>query len=912
MSTFPLIESILLEIHQSVGCKGYPTTKKNKFATGQASIDNHNAMGQEIMWDILSALGLRPDDPRAAARVTDILDFQIEFANAYKTLELQSWTFAASERQIVWMLLGHFYVSEIARYVGVLSVDQTLDIGMPGGQFWYLPEIHEAGGESELYLPVTQVIDWLLDLLGMTVEQFADQHDEATGSEQDKFRRSLYNWRTGTTIQVKKIDEYFSDNKSLIFKGVFTPDADISLEKQFKGALEFVAQKKLTAESLRREIPITQDGRLERILEGRADDREQATFVDYLVARYSAPSMHTIRQRLMVARAVQDGYARLLKYLCPGVDLRCVDPHQNKLLQLFAIYKVVYNISISASVGARGQGLKAEEVCFDGLLPKHDKYGLFLSIVPSLRKDAIPMLAKRLTRQFYDMKTGDELEDHFGLDEQTSASIMQRHEERTAAFAAENGAEQKLLTRINNFPHWRVLQSEGRIWVLYQLAKNKALKPKAKNIVVERLYELAIAPADKLQAIVLELDGHLNGADKRKETRGQVELLLKKAEAIEGNELWIAPLLKYKAKHLLFCNDFDAAGTTFRQALDASSKRNYGTLAGEIARDCLAIAVANQKLIHNNHEKYYRLMLAGRMMSGSLEDLPGFEETARDLSNYFWNDLYKPYSGVPVEKRRAKGPIEDLFKELVPLLLQWDQSGVDHLIKTNRKLFNSALPDVDGNSVLMLLTKMFNDILDNINSMTQPMPLDQQHAIDQLEKLVSNGQRFLEILLSGDAKQLDLVDFKRQSPLMLMAERGSTKFVGIMLRAGANPDLQDYRGMTALHGAIKSRVDDCVDVLLHHRCNLNLCTRDDRSPLHTACLFGSMHSVKRLSESAPELIWKKHLQERTPLEEVEFWIENPDAWQKQESDLAKTGVICATVEELKHIAKLLEQVPAPR
>ena len=45
---------------------------------------------------------------------------------------------------------------------------------------------------------------------------------------------------------------------------------------------------------------------------------------------------------------VQDGYIRLLKTLCPGTDPPCADPQQNKLLQLFALYKLVYNLTIDA------------------------------------------------------------------------------------------------------------------------------------------------------------------------------------------------------------------------------------------------------------------------------------------------------------------------------------------------------------------------------------------------------------------------------------------------------------------------------------------------------------------------------------------------------------------------------------
>jgi len=42
---------------------------------------------------------------------------------------------------------------------------------------------------------VAQVVDWLLDLLGMPLEKFADQYSDSTYGEKEGLGRSLYNWR---------------------------------------------------------------------------------------------------------------------------------------------------------------------------------------------------------------------------------------------------------------------------------------------------------------------------------------------------------------------------------------------------------------------------------------------------------------------------------------------------------------------------------------------------------------------------------------------------------------------------------------------------------------------------------------------------------------------------------------------
>ena len=628
MSALPLPEAILLEIHQSLGGQGYPTTKKSKFATGQTSLETHKAMGEEILQAIFDAMDMDPQ-----ARV-DALRNLMEFANAYKFLELNTWTFGADQRQILWELLSHFYVPGLARRVGFWSLAQVLDKGMPGGRFWYLPEPCEVAGKPSLYLPVAQVVDWLLDLLGMPLEEFADERSESTDGGHDGLRRSLYNWRNATPIRPDTIEKYFSDRSVLVFEGAFSPDSSGTPAQQFAGALEFVKRKELTADKLRLEIPITQPGCLEAILDGSVDEDVQAEFVRCLEERYAAPSLRTIRQRLLIARAVQDGYIRLLKTLCPGVDRQCADPYQNKLLQLFALYKLVYNLTIDAWRQCGDQGEAAENTWFEQHLPEWDKHGLFLSILPSRRETANQALAHMLSRRFYEMQAGAELDDCIALDAQSASSIIQRNVERVAEFADEISSELRLVERMKTSSPWRALQGEHRYWVVTQVAQNSDLGPLAKQAATQRLRDLADTPAQIVQAILLELDCYLNGERQHrpKDTRAKVQALLDEAEANEGYELWEAAILQYKAKHLLACNDFERAGKLFRAALEAGLVRNYGSLRGEVARDCLALEVANQKLIANNHETYYRAMLAGGMME-ECDEIPSLEETARWASN---------------------------------------------------------------------------------------------------------------------------------------------------------------------------------------------------------------------------------------------------------------------------------------
>jgi hypothetical protein len=912
MSTLPLTEAILLEIHQSLvgqSCqtsekRKIATVQKRKFATAQGSIASHKDMGIEILNQIFKELNM---DPQAQWDATENI---MEFANAYKTVELNTWTFAADDRQIVWMLLGYFYVPGLARRVAFWNLDQAMDKGMPGGRFWYLPELREADGKSSLYLPVAQVVDWLLDLLGMPVEKFVDERCVSTGDEHDGLRRSLYNWRKSTTIQIETIQRYFGDGVKLDFKGAFVPGNERCPAELFSDALDFVKRKDLKADSLRLEIPITQPGCLEAILNGQVAEDVQMTFVKCLADRYAVPTPHTIRQRLLLARAVQDGYVRMLKFLCPGVGRQCFDPQQNKLLQLFAIYKLIYNLTIQAYSNCHEQGEEAENVWFEEHLPAWNKFGLMISILPSMRDTANLELAEFLSHYFIEIEPGAELEDHIGHDGQSTLCIIRRNIDRTAAFLDEKCTASNLVGRMKRSSPWRALQGEHSYRVIIQVAQHGDLSPRLKAAVINRLRELAVSPAKLIPAIRFELNSYLNGErkDRPKDTRNKVEALLDEAEANEAYGLWRGAFLQYKAKHLLACNDFVGAGKLFRQALEATFERNYGPLRGEVARDCFAVELANQRLIVNNHEKYYREMLAGGVIEVG-EELPSIEEVARDVSCYFWDTLYKPYPGVPIEKPRSFEAGKKMISELVELFSVYNQSAVQEWIKSNQKLLNSPLPDVEGNSVLMQMFKARTFFLKRIPYLRQMVPFELQNEMHQYERMLGHWRQFIGQLAEESPKQLNFRDLKGQTPLMLAAEDGDAELVKTMLKAGADPDIQDWQGMTALHSAVKSLDNSCVDALLDHPCRLDNQTCDGRSPLHTACWIANVHAVKRLLQMAPELAWQREEQGMTPLELVECLVDNPEVLRELAAQREESGRRCASKQELEGIVELLEQAP---
>lgn len=876
------------------------------FATGQKSLAGHKEMGTKILLDVFQALDL---DPQAQM---DALGNFVNFSNGYKFLELNTWTFAATQRQVLWTLLGHVYVPVLARQLGFWSLGQALDRGMPGGRFWYLPEPQEVNEESDLYMPVAQVVDWLLDLLGTSTEAFADQQSAQTDGVHEALRRSLYSWRDGTQMSAQSIEKYFADKVLLDFKGVFKLEDGNLPSEMFASALEFVRRKGITAEQLRIEIPMTQEGLLEDVYAGNVNEDVQAVFVECLAERYAAPSMHTIRQRLLLARAVQDGYTRLLKMICPGVAQDCADAEENKLLQLFAIYKLVYNLTVNAWRNCGGQGEAAENAWFEEHLPEWDKSGVFLSILPSRREFANQELAHRMTRQFFDMQPSAELENYAGLNARTALPVIKRDVERANQFGNEILAELHLVERIKAGSPWRSLQAESRYWVVSQVAQNLSLAPLARQAAIQRMRELASTPSQTVQAIALELDAHLNVERKAflKGTEDKVQALLEEAEASAGYDLWKAAILQYKAKHLLSCNDFDGAFRLFQEALDAGMERGFGPLLGEVGQECFAMAVATQKgvsrkLILTNYEKYYRAMLAGGVMA-DCKEIPSIEEAARRTYKYFWDTLYKPYPGYPAQRQRSSETFEKLFRDLLPLFKSGDQAGLKTWIKSNRQLLKSSLPDVEGNSVLMSLMKLHSGLVRVFPMLQREIPVELRDEGELFGGMLEQWKAFLALMITESPKQLNIADLKGQTPLMLMAEDGDTVMVKTLLQAGADPDLQDWKGMTALHSACKSRVKDCVEALLSHPCRLDVVTHEKRSPLHTAAWSGHLHAVRSLAQLAPQLIRERDSHGDTPLELAEDLLAHPDKLKMLQARRAQDVKGCASVGELEEIVEALE------
>lgn len=879
MARIPSFEDLLLEVQQSLGVE-HPrlstTPQKNRFADLAIPLDRHIETSRELLDRIFDVLGV----DELARR--DLSFNLVNLAGFNKALELRTWTGRASQQQVLWHLLAYSYIPSLARLAANWSFPgngqaQPLDAGMPGGQFWFLP--HWNRDANTLELPVPQVIDWLLDLLGCSIDQtgglIGPQH---RGGETaiPSIVRTLHNWRARTLPRIAKITEHLPDDASLPFHGVFEPDWQQPSIDLVQNALTFVQRKGLDVGKLQHEIPMAPE-ELEKVFAGTASEDEGLEFTHLLGLRYQKPDMATIRLRLRVARMVQDGYERLLKYLCPGVDKTCVDPCQNKLLQLIVLFEAVYNLTVAAH--KNGETEAEENAWFEANLPAWDKEDLLLSIVPSRFATAYQELAHRLSRKFQQLsETNTELEDLVAIEPEKAGHII---ESRCDAIEQEHDELVRLARlreRIRGASPWRALQSEDNFWVVSQIAGDDAQQLKVREMATERMRELTQTPAETVATLCNEVGRLLNCNPKYRpaDAQAKVQVLLSEAEFHPGFESWKAVVLSLRAKHRLAQNDVTGARDDFKAVMDFCTENNCGGLRGEAGMNAWAIELELCKLNRQNQENYYRNMLGYMEFP---QGTPSFEDAAARCEEYFWGTLYQPYAEIaPL----GHGDLSAVLKETFGLIEKGDWNGLRAWLKRRAKDFRKkTLHSARCDSVLLQWMKFQGWFGQMITTAVLSERQDFANGIGKISAHRENRREAMRILLEEWPEQANLADFKGQTSLMLAADGGDVELVRLLLETGADVDAQDYLGRTGLHSAATGRSAKCAELILDRAPQVasGITYDEGNTALHTAVRMGAVDCVKLMADEFPSLVSQTNFSQKTPRDLTQEILEDVSKWQ---------------------------------
>lgn len=129
-----------------------------------------------------------------------------------------------------------------------LEVHSSVEKGMPGGQFWYLPEVAVAEDKKSYIVtewPINKVLAWWEDLLG---EKFYSNPKllYPTESEEGEAKRQVHFWRFDKrTPDQETILRWCKQNWNGKYKGIFTDDATMPLHERWNRCRAFLLNKGL-------------------------------------------------------------------------------------------------------------------------------------------------------------------------------------------------------------------------------------------------------------------------------------------------------------------------------------------------------------------------------------------------------------------------------------------------------------------------------------------------------------------------------------------------------------------------------------------------------------------------------------------------------------------------------------------
>jgi hypothetical protein len=352
LASIPSNESILAFVRDVL--QAGPADKKRKeFEQLRRRSDIQIETTGDYIQEILSALRL--DEP-AESRARQLF---FNWSKVNNFLERSIWVSHASSKHVIWLLSTHVYAPGLGRQLAFWDLARRTDPGMPGGRFWYLPAKFSET-DQKLTMPITQVINWLLDLLACSVDELAVSLGSSrtiAGRGNDmvadarSIRKTLHSWYAGTqTPGINKILEFFNEKLLLQFHGVFHWNPTESLDENFDRARAFLRRKGLTAHDLSVETPIPK-AMAGKILDNLTlSSEEKYDFCYQLCQRYQAPSPQIIRKRLLYARAFQATYFQLASALCiPKSMQNSASPSENPAMQVIKIFEIAYNLTIDSS-----------------------------------------------------------------------------------------------------------------------------------------------------------------------------------------------------------------------------------------------------------------------------------------------------------------------------------------------------------------------------------------------------------------------------------------------------------------------------------------------------------------------------------------------------------------------------------
>lgn len=643
-NALPSIEQYLLLALDCFGVSKFTSHQKKKFATTSTEFKKYTGQLHAVIDDLITELLGSSHDQSSVNLKTDIIGFLLYQFNLKKRV----WTGEADSKYVLWQLLTHSYIPGLARAAAIWQLEEGPEEGMPGGRFWFLPQVNTT--KQELTLPMEHVILWLQELLGQKFENL-----DSSSRDTESVIREIYNWKKGTIPHIRNLERFVDDifNSKEAFKGTFNFDRSQPLNSEFEKALNLVKSKGYSATEFIHEIPITTSSTLmEDIFAGSVSKKIKKKFVIQVSKRFSMPSKELVARRLKQARACQYIYVELLKFFFPDVKPLNSNPVENKLVQCINLFTYVYNLSVGSARKAKGD-LQKEAKTFESSISHVYKYTLLSGLSSIHGNKSYEHLAEYLTVMFLHSKS-NELNDFFLLSEQ-GKPIIQEHASKLKLYEE--------IISSNNAIDQKVSQGEELDFNKIQMGFGEICKLlselNAPEKYVVQLEQEINTDKDALYLDFLKLD-HIFKKESYSETDSHLAEQIYQRLKTRELPIDISPhVLVLMGRHELNKGNNESAIKHFKRAFEQAELSNYGDYRGYIGKALLATLLETEKFNLNNHEKYLKAMLATGWLE--LTDELGvlscliFKEAllwnanANDkyiiegMKSFFNDSLYKPY-----------------------------------------------------------------------------------------------------------------------------------------------------------------------------------------------------------------------------------------------------------------------------
>ncbi len=603
-----------------------------------------------------------------------------------------------------------------------------------------------------------------------------------------------------------------------------------------------------------------------------------------------------------MARLIQAAFQKAHTYFSPNSDITSSDLHENKAWQLIYIGKYIFDLTLFSYQKFTNEH-RANQ-WFDEQLGDYGK-AVFASVLTSNDDDEVMAWVKSqfndlpdnlanttdnvqsLTRYLMTLNGDEPLLDFFHIEPQTNQfiqqqriSIYQQYKRDGKAYLAFSLALNPMIAKaLGTFKKpEQVITNYNSLTVIKGLLDSNLFlhHKRISRLLIERAEQLSQTPDDELFTIKARLHRYLYTDQRRndKQAEQRVKQLLEKAVQHPCAQFSQAQILNYQARDALSRNDFKAAKQFYRQALEVSKTGCYGDWRGRVGLDLLALETFDRKLVPNNHETYYRDMLAGGVFDCFIKvDLPdSLEDTVDELllQDNHWETMYQPYYGFENQSIKVDKDNDTIIQTFFKLTFDEpfnEQKAIDWIIKYQKILAKPA-PTVEGGNPLMVILKMIRQ-LQNYHDVGKQQ---------DISKMIFKMRRAVLLLVKYAPESLNNRDFKQQNPLIFPSEWADYELIDLMLQQGARPDTLDYHGMTPLHAIIKTHSQACLDLMLAVNPDLTVKTADGQTLLHTAAKFGNVYAVEMLLKRQPELRNMRDFNDDTPLEQAKQVLVNSDYW----------------------------------